>query len=142
MIEVRPNLSATLNWLIAIVGLVAPEAEAQGRAAQSIDKGTQVQKKIQISLSVRPTMRIRQMPLLDNSPAALPSLCLWSNFQIGQYSLRAEWSDGRSSDIGIIAQTKNSCNQVGLRLVQVAIPPSPSAKQGNDPVVTLMVTPQ
>lgn len=147
MLAARPNSFVTLKWLmVGMMGLVALEAESKGRESQTHDLGPQVQKKIEIRVSVRPSMHVRQIPALSNVPGklgtALTSFCVWSNFQISQYTISAEWNDGRSSNLAMIAQPENTCGTMEMKLVQVQIPTASSTEQDGNRVMTLMVAPQ
>lgn len=139
MLEARPNPPVTLKWLmVTMIGLIALEAGSQGRGSQASDLSPRVEKKIQIRVSVRPTLRIHKLPTLDTST----SLCLWSNIPAEKFTVRAELSDGRSSEQDMTGDATSACNHLGVPLVQAGVPPVLRTEHGSDTAVTLLITPE
>ena len=117
-------------WLVAsLVGLFALEAGAHGQAQPGSNMGPQSKARIQIRVSVRPMLRIGPAPSPATSVSGSPdSLCLWSNFDPGQYDLRAEWSDGRGFEPGD-DPVEGKCGQPGMRPVRLLSMPGREAGQ-------------
>lgn len=133
------------SMLIGIMGLVGIGAESEAHGAPASGMAPQAQAKVHIRVSVRPVTRVRQLPV-SHPDAALQrptptSWCYWSNADVGQYILRAEWNNGHSSELEVPMQAESACRQIGMQLVRVAARPDPSTER-SDRIVTLVVSPQ
>lgn len=118
------------SWLVAcLVGLFALEAGAHGQALPGSNMGPQSKARIQIRVSVRPMLRIGPTPGPATSVSGAPgSLCLWSNFEPGQYDLRAEWSDGEDFEPGD-EPAVGKCGQPGMGPARLLSMPGREAGQ-------------
>lgn len=85
--------------MAALAGLVVMAGPAGAEPLGSSDMGPRAQAKVQVRLSVRPTVRVAVAPSPGARSSGASPLCLWSNFDPGHYALRGEWSDGRSTKL-------------------------------------------
>jgi hypothetical protein len=124
------------------VGIIAA-APANGEQASSF--GAQAQQTIRIGVSVRPVARIREATATGhsrfNSATASNGVCVWSNFDTQQLTIRAEWSDGRTTDVKAPSLTTNNCNPLDRKLLKEVDEPAHFNGTANVQIVTLVVAP-
>lgn len=121
----------------ALAGL-ALAGPAGAQPAHSSDIGPRAQAKVQLRLSVRPTVRVATAPSPGARPGGEAPLCLWSNFDPGHYALRGEWSDGRSAELAPPDGTgPGSCGISGTRLLAGSI--AANSQAGESRLVMLMI---
>lgn len=147
MSEAGSNSSFTVKWLlVGAIALVANDAEAKAGQSQTSDLGAIYEEKIQIRVSVRPSTRIRPLAALSKISANLGTtpnwLCLWSNYEITDGDITAQWSDGRPAQLRVKAQQGNECRAIGAQLVQVETTDSHDVKREIRSPMVLIVAAQ
>ena len=105
--------TAARSMAAGLAGLMVLAGPAGAQSPRSPDIAPQAQAKVEVRLSVRPMVRLASAPLRGPGLSGTPSVCLWSNFDPGQYALRGEWSDGRSAEL--VPPGKSAAGSCGTR---------------------------
>lgn len=129
---------AARSMAAALSGLLVLAGPAGAEPLHSSEIGPRTQAKVQLRLSVRPTVRVAIAPSPGARFNGASPLCLWSNFDPGHYALRGEWSDGRSTELAAPAETPaGSCGNAGTMLHSSDL--TQNSPAGPDRLVLLMI---
>lgn len=131
MMPHRAKVAIARPMAAALVSVLVLAGPAKAEPARSSEIGPRAQAKVEVRLSVRPVVRLASAPTSAARFAGTSPLCLWSNFGSAQYSLRGEFSDGRSADLTPASgNPAGSCGMAGMMVEPVDIAQAAPSGQG------------